>query len=123
MFAFHPKLNIDRIVAYRSFQQTQEQLFDLSHLKPKMLQLLDKVTLNQLKDAGLKIHSKESSFALSEMCSVELKFTIDLLAKLSYSVYKMRFLELDILTKQRYEKIIILILQKQNVASVILNCP
>ena len=33
------------------------------------------------------------------MCSVELKFTID-----PYSVYKMRFLEIGVLTKQTYEK-------------------
>ena len=56
IFAFHPKLDIDRIVVYRSLQQTQEHLFDLSHLIPKMLQFLDKATLNQLKDVGLKVY-------------------------------------------------------------------
>ena len=104
IFAFHPKLDIDRIVIYRSFQQTQDQLFDLSHLKPKMLQFLDNVALNQLKDAGLKVYLKKSCFALSEMCSVELKFTIDLLVKWLYSIYKMGFLEIDQLAKQTYEK-------------------
>ena len=35
IIAFHPKLDIERIVIYRSFQQTQDQLFDLSYLKDK----------------------------------------------------------------------------------------
>ena len=59
VFAFHPKLKIERIVIYRSFQQSQEELFDLSHLKEKMLQYVDSVTLNRLKDAGLKVHEKK----------------------------------------------------------------
>ena len=70
IFAFHPKLDLDRILVYRSFQRTQDQLFYLNHLKPKMLQFFDKVPLNQLKDAGLKVYSKQPCFALSEMCSV-----------------------------------------------------
>ena len=67
-----------------------------------MLELVYRVTLNQLKDAGLKVYLKESSFTLPEMFSVELKFTIDLLFKWFYSVYKIRFLELETLTKQKY---------------------
>ena len=55
------------------------------------------------------------------MCSVELKVTIGLLVKWFYSIYKMRFLELDTLTKQKYEKITKLIGQKQHVVFVILN--
>ena len=52
---------------------------------------MGKVTLEQLKDAGLKVYLKESSFALSEMFSDELKFTIDLLIKWFYSVYKILY--------------------------------
>ena len=67
VFAFDPKVNIDRITVYRSFQQKLEERFDLSHLKKQMIQHIDQVTLNQLKDAGLKVHEKKSSFALSEV--------------------------------------------------------
>ena len=69
-----------------------------------MLQFLDKVPLNQIIDAGLKVYSKQPCFALSEMCSVELRFTIYLLIKWFYPIYKMSFLELDQLTKQTYGK-------------------
>ena len=44
IIAFHPKLGIERIVIFRSFQQNQDHLFDLSHLKDQMLQFVDPVT-------------------------------------------------------------------------------
>ena len=104
IFAFHPKLKIEQIVIYRSFHQRQDELFDLSHLKQKMLQYTDYVMLNQLKDAGLTVHEKKSSLTLSEIFSLELKFTIDVLLKRFYTIYKTRFLALDMVTKQNVEK-------------------
>ena len=86
-----------------------------------MLEFVDPITLNQLKDTCLKIYNKECLFALSEMFSVKLIVTIDLLVKWFYQTYKSRFSELDALTKQKYEKIIGLIGQKQNVVYLILN--
>ena len=119
--SFHPKLDIERIVIFCTFQQNQDQLFYLSHLKDQMLEFVDPITLNQLKDTCLKIYNKECLFALLEMFSVKLIVTIDLLAKWFYQTYKSRFLELDALTKQKYEKIIRLTGQKQNVVYLILN--
>ena len=51
-----------RIVVYGSFQQTQDELFNLSHLKEKMLQYVDPITLNQLKDAAINISEKRIEF-------------------------------------------------------------
>ena len=93
-----------RIVVYGSFQQTQDELFDLSHLKEKMLQYVDPVTLNQLKDAAINIFEKKLSFALSEMFSVELQFRIHALLKWFYNINKWRFVEINTLTKQKYQK-------------------
>ena len=56
-------------------------MFDLGHLKQKMLQYVDSITLNQLKDAGLQFFEEKENFALSEMFSIELKFTNDILLK------------------------------------------
>ena len=44
IFAFQPKLKMDRIELYRSFQQTQDELFNLSHLREKKLQYVDPIT-------------------------------------------------------------------------------
>ena len=64
IFAFHPKLKIGRIVVYRSFQQNQEENFDLSYWREKMLQHIDSITLNQLKDVGLKVLEKNQVLPL-----------------------------------------------------------
>ena len=53
---------LHRIVVYGSFQQTQDELFDLSHLKEKMLQYVDPITLNQLKVAAINIFEKKKEF-------------------------------------------------------------
>ena len=88
MVAFHSKLDIERIVIFREFQEKQDQLFDFSHFKNQMLQFVDPITLNQLKDACLKVYNKTNSFALSEMFSIELKFIIGLLVKWLHQTYK-----------------------------------
>ena len=60
MVAFHSKLDIERIVIFREFQEKQYQLFDFSHFKNQMLQFVDPITLNQLKDACLKVYNKKT---------------------------------------------------------------
>ena len=105
IIAFHPTLDIERIVVFCIFQQNQDRLVDLSHLKEQRLQFVEPVTLNQLKDTCLKVYNKECLFGLSEMFSAELKFTVELLIKWFHQTYKSRFLEIDALTRQKkYEK-------------------
>ena len=75
------------ISIYRSFQQNQNEIFDLSHLNEKMLQYVDPVTLNKLKDVDIKVLEEKFSFALNEMFSIGLKLTICLLLKWFCSIY------------------------------------
>ena len=91
VFAFHPKLKLDRIVVFCSFQQKENEIFDLSHPNDQMLEHVDHVSLMQLKDAAVKVLKKESPFALSEMFSIKLKFTIDLLVSWFNKTHKSRF--------------------------------
>ena len=104
IFAFYPNLNLVRIVIFCSFRQKENQSLDLSHLNDQMLRHVDGIPLNQLKDAGTKVLKKEPSFALSEMFSTKLEFAIDLLVNCCDQKYKSKFLEIDVLTKQKYEK-------------------
>ena len=60
--------------------------------------------LKQLKGAGLNVLNKKSSFALSEVFSIELKFTIDLLVKWFKQEPKSKIFEIDTLAKQKYKK-------------------
>lgn len=62
IFEFHPKPHLNIIVVFRSFQQNQDQLFDLSHLNDEMLRHGDRITLKRLKTAGLKVLKKTVLF-------------------------------------------------------------
>ena len=104
IIAFHPKPALDMIATFCSFQQKEDQLFDLSHLNDKILGHLDPITLKQLKDAGSNVLKKQSSFDLSEIFLIELKFMIDLLVKWFKQKHKSKFLETDTLTKEKCEK-------------------
>ena len=55
IFAFHPKLDIDRIDVVRRFQHTLDELNDISYLKSKMIDEVDPITANQLKDCMMKV--------------------------------------------------------------------
>ena len=79
IYSFHPSLGLDKIVIFRSFQQTPEQIYDLSHFKNEHAAFFDKTTFYQLKDVAFAVLAKEESTPLAELFSAELKFTIDTL--------------------------------------------
>ena len=79
IYSFHPSLGLDQIVIFRSFQQTPEQIYDLSHFKNEHAAFFDRTTFYQLKDAASAMLAREKLTSLPELFSVELKFTIDIL--------------------------------------------
>ena len=62
------------------------------------------VTFNQLKDAATNVLVCQKSTSLSELFSVELKFTIDTLVKWFNDVFKSKFVELYEIQKQIFAK-------------------
>ena len=78
IYSFHLSLGLDKIVIFRSFQQTPEHIYNLSHFKNEHAAFFDKTTFYQLKDAPAVL-AREKLTYLSELFSVELKFTIDTL--------------------------------------------
>ena len=77
--AFHPSLNLDKIVIFRSFQQNLEEINSLDHFSQDHIQFFDPITIKQMRDAALSVLAREKTTAFSEFFSVELKFTIDTL--------------------------------------------
>ena len=63
IYSFHPSLGLDKIVIFRSFQQTPKQICDLSHFKNEHAALFDKTTFDQLKDAAFTVLAREESVA------------------------------------------------------------
>ena len=93
IYSFHPSLGLDKIVIFRSFQQTFEQIYDLSHFKNGHDAFFDKTTFYQLKDAASAVLVQEKSTSVAELFSVELKFTIDTLKAWFGKIIKPKFLK------------------------------
>ena len=82
---FHPVVNLTRLVIYRSYDQTINQLNSLVHfdiVKQDFFedeQIFNSKTLLQLKYAVLSVINRDKNTALTEMFSTELKFAADCL--------------------------------------------
>ena len=65
IYTFHPGLNLDKIVIFRSFQQNAEEIYDLSHLKKEHVPFFNMGTFFQLKDAAPAVLAHEKSTSLN----------------------------------------------------------
>ena len=104
IFSFNKELNFDEIVIFRSFQQSANILYDISHFKPEHVPFFDKVILRQLKDAASAVAFREKCTSLAEMLSVELKFTVDTLKAWFNKIIKPKFFDLDYNKKDDWRK-------------------
>ena len=100
--AFHPDVNINKIIVFRSFQQTEDGIYCLNQFSEEHVKCFDKVNFKQFKDSATNVLNKTKSTLLSETFSKELKFTIDVLVKWFNDIFKSRFNELDELKKQKF---------------------
>ena len=103
IYSFHLSLTLEKIVIFRSFQQSPEET-DLNHFKQEHVSFFKRITFCQLKDAATALLAREKSTSLAELFSVELKFTIDTLNSCFSNTIKAKFLDLDDIKKQVFIK-------------------
>ena len=77
IFAFHPDLDIDRVIIKCSFCHSREKLTSFNYFKHKQLDFKDNKTLLQLRDCTLTVADKKIKIAISEMFSTKLKLVAD----------------------------------------------
>ena len=82
----------------------KSNLYNLYHFQKEYISYFDGVTCQQLKDTATSLLVHEKSASLSELFSVELKFTIDTLNKWFKSGFKSKFLALNEIQKQIFVK-------------------
>ena len=104
--AFHPELNIPRIVIYRSYDQHPDALKSPAHFQVLeydffSTEKINKTTLKQLENAAFSVQNRENNTVLAEMFNIELKFTGDCL-KLWFQKHKV--LELNEETKLNFRE-------------------
>ena len=102
ILAFHPKLNLPRIIIERSFGHSLQKLSQIDYLTSEQLKYKDIVTLKQLRDCALAVSDKKNPVAVSEMFSTEIKFATDCVLTWFYNRYKN--LELDMESKRKFEE-------------------
>ena len=101
IFAFHPQLELKRIIIERSFGHSTEKLTTIDYLTNEQLKFHDQITLKQLRDSAIEVLERKKTNAILEMFSIELKFASDCLLKWFYS--KNKKIELSIQEKKDYE--------------------
>ena len=104
IYSFHPRLNLEKIVIFRSFQQSAKEIYDLSHFRQERVAFFDRMTFYHLKDAASAVLAREKSTSLAELFSVELKFTIDTLNDWFSNTIKLKFLNVNYIKKQLFIK-------------------
>ena len=67
IFAFHPELNMKRIIIERSFGHSVEKLTTIDYLTAEQLKYKDTTTLKQLRDCAFSVANKKNKIAISEM--------------------------------------------------------
>ena len=102
ILAFHPNLNLPRIIIERSFGHSLERLSQIDYLTSEQLKYKDIITLKQLRDSALAVYKKNNPLAVSEMFSIEIRFATNCL--LSWFHNKYRNEEVDIELKMQYQK-------------------
>ena len=103
IFAFHPELNINRVIIERSFGHSEHSLTSFNYLTIDQLQYKDNKTLLQLKDCALNVVGKKNKSAVAEMFSTETKFVGDYLIKWFNKKFRFKNLELSNNVKRKYE--------------------
>ena len=102
ILAFHPKLELPRIIIERSFGHSFEKLCQIDYLTSEQLRYKDIITLKQLKDCALAVHKKTNVLAISEMFCTEIKFATDCVLQWYQDKYKN--FELSIENKKEFER-------------------
>ena len=69
--AFHPALHLDRIIIYRSFAHTLEQLSNIDYLSREQIGFIDSHLILMLKDAASEVSKRKCKNSLGQMFSIE----------------------------------------------------
>ena len=75
IYAFHPSLNLDEIVIFRSFQQKPEEIYNLSHFKKEHEPYFDQTAFYQLKDITDAVLAEHKCTSLAELfCLIKIHY-------------------------------------------------
>ena len=69
--AFHPALLLDRIIVYRSFAHTLNQLSNIEYLTREQIGFIDSYLIHMFKGCANELSRRQCKNSLGQMFSVE----------------------------------------------------
>ena len=101
--AFHPALQLDRVIIYRSFAHTLDQLSNIGYLTREQVGFIDNYLVHMLKDCANEVPMRRCKNSLGQMFSVESALVKKTLLKWFNAKFKRTFTEIKPITKLRFE--------------------
>ena len=69
--AFQPELKVDKIIIYRSFVHTVEQLITLDYFSHEQICFIDPYLIKISKDMAFKVSTRKCKNSIGQMFSIE----------------------------------------------------
>ena len=71
IIAFQPALNLERIIVYRSFAHSLEQLTSLDYLTREQINFIEPYLIKMLKDIAFEVSKRKIKNSFGQMLSIE----------------------------------------------------
>ena len=101
--AFHPALKLDRVIIYRSFEHSIEQLTTLDYFSREQITFLEPHLINVLKDMALQVSKRKCKNSVGKMLSIESALVKKTLLKWFDAKFKRQFEKINLVQKLRFE--------------------
>ena len=101
--AFHPALKLDRIVIYRSFAHSIEQLTTLDYFSRENISFIEPHLINMLKDMAFEVSKRKCKNSVGQMFSIESALVKKTLLKWFNAKFTRQFEKINPVQKLRFE--------------------
>ena len=101
--AFHPKLNLDRIIIQRSYAYSLEELTTLNYFTIKQLSFVDSSLIKMLKDMAFEVAKRKCKNSIGKMFSIQSALVKKTLLNWFNLKIKRSFDKINPIAKLRYE--------------------
>ena len=89
--AFHPELNLERIIICRSFAHSLDQLTTLNYLTREQITYIEPYLINMLRDVAFEVTKRKCKNSLGQMFSIECALVKKTLLKWFNMKFKKQF--------------------------------
>ena len=103
--AFHPALKLVRIIIYRSFAHSVEQLTNLTYLSREQITFIEPYLIHMLKDAAFEVSKRRCKNSIRQMFSIESAMVKKTLLRWFNVKFKRQFDKISSISKIRYERV------------------